>query len=190
MATEQIIFLLILAAALVMFISGKLRIDLVAMLVLMALALTGILDGRQALSGFSSEPAIIVASVFVLSGGLAATGLTDRLGAWIGLAAGGSEWRMIAVVMPAVAVLSAFSPHLVVPAMSLAVHRPLGEDDYFAWAGGPARVPEVRDPPPGVRPPRASLPEDPGGPVLAPPENWWSGGPGGRAGSGSRPSTR
>jgi len=121
MATEQIIFLLILAAALVMFISGKLRIDLVAMLVLMALALTGILDGRQALSGFSSEPAIIVASVFVLSGGLAATGLTDRLGAWIGLAAGGSEWRMIAVVMPAVAVLSAFSHHLMVTAMMLPI---------------------------------------------------------------------
>ncbi len=121
MATEQILFLLILAAALVMFISGKLRIDLVAMLVLMALALTGILDGRQALSGFSSEPAIIVASVFVLSGGLAATGLTDRLGAWIGLAAGGSEWRMIAVVMPAVAVLSAFSHHLMVTAMMLPI---------------------------------------------------------------------
>jgi di/tricarboxylate transporter len=121
MTPDQIVFLLILAVALVLFISEKLRVDLIATGVLMALAVTGILDGRQALSGFSSEPAIIVAAVFVLSGGLAATGLTDRLGALIGRAAGGSEWRTIAVVMPAVAALSAFSHHLMVTAMMLPI---------------------------------------------------------------------
>ena len=93
MDTQQILFLIILIGALVLLISAKLRVDVTAMLALMALALTGILDGKEALSGFSSEPAISVAAVFVLSAGLAATGVTDRIGVWIGKAAGGSEWR-------------------------------------------------------------------------------------------------
>jgi di/tricarboxylate transporter len=63
------------------------------MLILLALVLTGVLDAKQALSGFASEPAIIVAAVFVISGALAATGLTERLGQWIGRAAGRSEGR-------------------------------------------------------------------------------------------------
>ena len=71
-----------------------------------SLVLTGVLDSKQALSGFSSEPAIIVAAVFVISGGLAATGITERIGQWVGRAAGRSESRAVAVVMPTVAALS------------------------------------------------------------------------------------
>ena len=91
MEQQQLVFLVILVVALVLFISEKLRVDLVAMLATLALTLTGILTPTQALSGFSSEPAIIVAAVFVLSAGLSATGITDRIGAAIGRAAGGRE---------------------------------------------------------------------------------------------------
>ena len=88
MALPQIIFLLILAAGLYLFVSERLRIDVTAMVLLLAMVVTGVLDPSQALSGFASEPAIIVAAVFVISGGLAATGITERLGQWIGRAAG------------------------------------------------------------------------------------------------------
>lgn len=128
MDTQQILFLIILTGALVLFISEKLRVDVTAMLTLMALALTGILDGKEALSGFSSEPAIIVAAVFVLSAGLAATGVTDRIGALIGKAAGGSEWRAIAITIPAVAALAAVSHHLMVTAMMLPIMLRLARD--------------------------------------------------------------
>jgi len=128
MDTQQILFLIILAGALVLFISEKLRVDVTAMLTMMALALTGILDSREALSGFSSEPAIIVAAVFVLSAGLAATGVTDRIGAMIGKAAGGSEWRAIAITIPAVAMLAAVSHHLMVTAMMLPIMLRLARD--------------------------------------------------------------
>ncbi|TNJ33325.1 SLC13 family permease [Arenimonas terrae] len=128
MDTQQILFLIILAGALVLFISEKLRVDVTAMLTLMALTLTGILDGKEALSGFSSEPAIIVAAVFVLSAGLAATGVTDRIGALIGRAAGGSEWRAIAITIPAVAALAAVSHHLMVTAMMLPIMLRLARD--------------------------------------------------------------
>ena len=58
MELDQIVFLVILGSALALFVSGRMRVDLVAMLTLLALALTGILDARQALAGFSSEPAL------------------------------------------------------------------------------------------------------------------------------------
>jgi di/tricarboxylate transporter len=128
MDPQQIIFLVILFAALLLFVSGKLRVDVTAMLVLMALVLTGTLDGKEALSGFSSEPAIIVAAVFVLSAGLSATGITDRIGAAIGRAAGGSEWRAVAITIPAVAMLAAFSHHLMVTAMMLPIMLRLARD--------------------------------------------------------------
>ncbi|MBT2750191.1 MULTISPECIES: SLC13 family permease [unclassified Lysobacter] len=118
---SQIAFLLILAAALYLFVSERLRVDVTAMITLLALVLSGVLDAKQALSGFASEPAIIVAAVFVISGGLAATGITERLGQWIGRAAGRSESRAIAVTMPAVAALSSFTHHVMVTAMMLPI---------------------------------------------------------------------
>ena len=132
MDTQQILFLAILATTLALFISGRMRVDVVAVLALLALALTGILDAKQALAGFSSEPAIIVAAVFVLSAGLAATGITDRIGAAIGRAAGGSEWRTVAVVMPATAALAAFSHHLMVTAMMLPILMRLAREQKLA----------------------------------------------------------
>ncbi len=116
---SQVAFGLILTGGLYLFISEKLRVDVTAMLILLALAVTGVLDGKQALSGFASEPAIIVAAVFVISGALAATGISERIGAWIGRAGGQREWRTIAVVMPVVALLAAFSHHVMVTAMML-----------------------------------------------------------------------
>ena len=132
MDLQQITFLVILTATLALFISEKLRVDVVAMLALLALTLTGILGPKDALSGFSSEPAIIVAAVFVLSAGLAATGITDRIGAAIARAAGGSEWRTIAVVMPATAALAAFSHHLMVTAMMLPILMRLAREQKLA----------------------------------------------------------
>ena len=55
---SQLAFSVILLGGLYLFISEKLRVDVTAMLILLALVLTGVLDGKQALSGFSSEPAI------------------------------------------------------------------------------------------------------------------------------------
>ncbi len=132
MEFQQILFLAILAITLGLFVSEKLRVDLVALLALLALTLTGILGPKEAMSGFASEPAIIVAAVFVLSAGLSATGITERIGAGIGRAAGGSEWRTIAVVMPATAALAAFSHHVMVTAMMLPILMRIAREQKLA----------------------------------------------------------
>lgn len=128
MNTPQWVFLAILAATLWQFVSGRFRIDAVAMLTLLALTITGILTPAEAFAGFSSEPAIIVASVFVISAGLSATGVTERIGEAIGRSAGSSEWRAVLVIMPAVAAMAAFSHHLMVTAMMLPILMRLARD--------------------------------------------------------------
>src|SRR3546814_12320973 len=91
MALDQILFLLILAGGLYLFVSERVRIDVSAMLILLALVVTGVLDSDQALSGFAREPAIIVAAVFVISGALAATCITEHIHQWLVRTAGNSE---------------------------------------------------------------------------------------------------
>lgn len=132
MTLEQITFLIILAAALVLLVSEWIRLDLTAMLVVVALAATGLLTPNEALSGFSSDPAILLASMFVLSGGLSQTGLTERLGQWIGKLAGDSILRAVLVMMPAVALMAAFSHHLMVTAMMVPVVLSLNRSEGLA----------------------------------------------------------
>jgi len=121
MDQQQFLFLIILAAALVLLVTEWIRLDLTGIFIVVALAASGLLSPEQALSGFSSEPAILLASMFVLSGGLSHTGLTERLGGWIGRWSGGNVSRAVLVIMPSVALLSAFSHHLMVTAMMLPV---------------------------------------------------------------------
>jgi di/tricarboxylate transporter len=118
---QQVFFLLILTAAIVLFITEWIRSDLVAVMVVVALYVTRVLDPRDALSGFSSEPAIVVAAIFVLSAAMHATGFSDTIGSWIGRLAGTSLTRAIAVIMPSVAVLSAFTHHVTTTAMMVPV---------------------------------------------------------------------
>jgi di/tricarboxylate transporter len=116
---NQIYLLLILIGAIVLLFTEWIRIDLTAILIIVALGLTGVLDGEAALSGFSSEPAILLASVFVLNGALYHTGLSERLGNWIKQLAGNSLERAIGVVMPSVALLSAFTHHVTITGLML-----------------------------------------------------------------------
>ncbi len=119
--THQICFLVILALACFLLVTERLRNDLVALLIILALAVTGVLSPSEALSGFSSEPAIIIASIFVMSGAFLKTGLADAVGARIGKLAGNSYSRALVVIMLAVSILSAFTHHVTTTAFMLPV---------------------------------------------------------------------
>jgi len=132
LSAAQISFFVILAAAFALLVSERLRNDVVAMLIVLALAITGILEPAEALAGFSSEPAIVVAAIFVMSAALHRTGLSDVLGGWIGKLAGASYTRAIAVIMPSVAILSAFTHHLTTTAVMLPVTLTLARERNIA----------------------------------------------------------
>jgi di/tricarboxylate transporter len=125
---HQLAYFAILVAALALLLTERLRNDVVGMLIVLTLALTGVLKPEQALAGFASEPAIVLATIFVLSGALHQTGLSETIGVWIGRAAGESLTRAIAVIMPAVALMSAFTHHVTTTAVMLPVMLDLSRD--------------------------------------------------------------
>ncbi len=118
---QQSEFLVILVVAFVLLITERLRNDVTALLIVLALAVSGVLTPQEALAGFSSEPAIVVAAIFVLSAGLHQTGVSEMIGRWIGRLAGSSYSRIVAVTMPSVALLSAFTHHVTTTAVMLPV---------------------------------------------------------------------
>jgi di/tricarboxylate transporter len=125
---QQIVFLTILVIAFFFFLTEWIRNDLVAVMIVLALYLTRLLTPAEALSGFSSEPAMVIAGIFVLSGALHGTGLSDKLGNSIGRLAGRSYTRAIAVIMPSVALVSAFTHHVTTTALMVPVTLDLARE--------------------------------------------------------------
>ena len=128
LTAHQISFLVILVVAFALLLTERLRNDLVAVLIIVALAVTRVLKPAEALAGFGSEPAIAVAGIFVLSGALYQTGVSTAIGTVIGRLAGTSYTRAIAVIMPAVALLSAFTHHVTTTAVMLPVTLTLSRE--------------------------------------------------------------
>jgi di/tricarboxylate transporter len=117
--SSQLFLFIILIGSIVLLFTEWIRIDLTAVLIILMLSLTGVLEPEDAFSGFSSEPAILLAAVFVLNGALYHTGLSEQLGDQIKRLAGKSFERAIGVVMPSVALLSAFTHHVTITALML-----------------------------------------------------------------------
>ena len=106
MSGDALTVFLILAATIALFVSDRVRLDLVALMSAAALVLTGVLSPAQALAGFSDPLVITIAGLFVVSGALFQTGVAGRLGAWLGRVAGTGEARLTLLVMLMTAALS------------------------------------------------------------------------------------
>ena len=113
--------LIILFIAVILFVSEKLRVDIVALLVLVSLALTGLVTPIEAVSGFSNSAVITVWAVFILGGGLSRTGVANIVGRYVLRLAGSGEVRLIFVIMLTAGVLSGFMNNVGVAALLLPV---------------------------------------------------------------------
>ena len=111
----------ILAAAVVLFVTEKIRVDLVALMVMLGLVVTGILEGEQAIMGFANEAVITIASVLVLSGALMRTGVAHFIGQRVLAASGDGVGRLIAVMMATVGLLSGIMNDIGITALMLPV---------------------------------------------------------------------
>jgi len=104
----MILTFVILILTIIIFIWGRWPSDLVALMALLALFLSGILTAEQALSGFSNSTVIMIAALFVVGEGLSRTGVTAWVGQQILHLAGNNMVRLLAVLMVGTALLSAF----------------------------------------------------------------------------------
>ncbi|MFH1494061.1 MAG: SLC13 family permease [Pseudomonadota bacterium] len=121
MTLEIALTLGILVAALVLFVTDWLRMDLVALLVLSSLALLGLVSPADAVSGFSNPAVITVWAMFIISEGLTRTGIAEQIGRQVTRVAGRSELRMITIFMLVAGVMSAFMNNIGVAALLLPV---------------------------------------------------------------------
>lgn len=103
---NQAALLIIVGGALAMIVSGRVRPDLVAVLVLLSLGLSGILRPEQALAGFSQPAVVTIVGLFAITAALERTGVVLWLSDRLARLSGGGERRMILVFMLAGALLS------------------------------------------------------------------------------------
>ncbi|CAI0707942.1 Uncharacterized conserved protein [Serratia quinivorans] len=108
MNSELLWVLSLLLIAIVLFTTNKLRMDVVALLVIIAFVLSGTLTLSEATVGFSDPNVILIAALFVIGEGLVRTGVAYQVGDWLVKVAGSSETRMLMLLMVTVAGLGAF----------------------------------------------------------------------------------
>jgi di/tricarboxylate transporter len=106
--TEIALTLAIIGMAMVLFATEKLRVDLVALLVLLAVSITGLVSKEEVFLGFANSAVITIWAVYIVSGGLFKTGVADKLGSIILRLSGSSEARLIMVIMLTCGIMSAF----------------------------------------------------------------------------------
>jgi di/tricarboxylate transporter len=100
------ILFLIIAVVIVLFITEKVPVVIVALGTALSLYFTGILDFRQALGGLGDPTTIFIASLFVVSAGLEVTGVTAWAGQFLIEKAGESRVRQLVLIMLACAALT------------------------------------------------------------------------------------
>lgn len=128
----------LLLAAVVLFITGKVRMDVVALLVIVAFVLSGTLTLAEATAGFSDPNVLLIAALFVIGDGLVRTGIALSVGDWLVRMAGNSELRMLLLLMISVSALGAFMSStgvvaIFIPVVLSAAHEnPAGTADDAA----------------------------------------------------------
>lgn len=102
------ITLVILFITSALFLWGKLRSDLVALMALLALSISGILSPEEAIAGFANPIVLMLAGLFIISGAITQTGLAKTLSTKLLHTAGNNELKLFTLTMIVAAVLGSF----------------------------------------------------------------------------------
>ena len=105
---ELTLTFIILAITILLFMTNRLRGDLVAVMALLAFVIFGILTPVEALAGFSNSVVIMIAALFVVGAGILRTGLAGMAGNLLLKWSGDSELRLFILLLVIVATVGAF----------------------------------------------------------------------------------
>ncbi|WP_207062930.1 SLC13 family permease [Motiliproteus sp. SC1-56] len=107
--TAEILFVFgLLAVTIILFISDKIRMDIVALMVVVSLALSGVITPAETVSGFGQSIVVMIAGLFIVGEALFRTGVAAAVGNWMLRVGGTGETRLLMFLIPVVAGLSAF----------------------------------------------------------------------------------
>lgn len=99
MDTQIFIVFAIILLAIVFFVWGKIRSDIVALSVLILLVITGILTPSEGLSGFSNSVVVMMVCLFIVGGAIFQTGLAKMVSTKILALAGNNQHKLFILVM-------------------------------------------------------------------------------------------
>jgi di/tricarboxylate transporter len=119
LTTEMILVLIMIAVAVFLFIVEWVRVDVVAILMMVTLPLLGLVTPKEAFSGLSSNAVVSIIAVIIIGAGLDKTGLINNLVAPILRLAGNSSSRIIIAISFTVAGISSFMQNIGAAALFL-----------------------------------------------------------------------
>ncbi len=128
LSTSEILLIVIVGVAILLILSNRIRSDVVAIMVLLSLHLTGVLTAEQAFSGFSRSVVFTLIGLFIISHALEETGVIAWLAARFNRLTGGDETRSILLIMGAGALLSVAMNTVAVGALLLPVAAQMARD--------------------------------------------------------------
>lgn len=115
------ITLILLLVALVLFGTEKLPVDVVGIILVIGLVVTGVLTVNEGVAGFGDNIIVTIAGLFVLTGGLIKTGLVDLIGRRLYRIAGDNEFLLTALIMSVAAISASVLKNTTTTAMFLPV---------------------------------------------------------------------
>ena len=125
---DMILVFAVIAAVVFLFLVEWVRVDVVAILAMVALPMLGLIDGRTAFAGFGSTAVISIVAVIILGRGLDHTGVIGRGVRPLLRLAGASRWRIMALMSLAVAVISSVMQNIGAAALFLPALRRVSRD--------------------------------------------------------------
>ncbi len=133
---HMLITFAVLIVAAVLLVSDRVRADLVALLIIVVLGLSGVLTPQEAFSGFSRSAVITILAIYILVEGLRRSGVTQQVGNLLLRVAGRHQARLVVIVMLAGAFLSLFMNNIAVasillPAVSAAARKSQVKPSYL-----------------------------------------------------------
>jgi di/tricarboxylate transporter len=121
MTVEMAIVLAVAVFATILFITELLRVDLVALIVMALLLISGTVTPEQGISGFSNTATVTVGAMFVLSAGLSLTGALNFVGVWLAIMGRRNVWLALVPMMLLAGTCSAFINNTAVVAILLPI---------------------------------------------------------------------
>lgn len=128
----MLLVLSLLLLALVLFMTEKLPVELVALIVMAVLLASGTLTVEESLSGFSNPATVTVASMFVLSAGLFRTGSLNWVGQWLSHFGRYGFWPTAILMMLTVGVASAFINNTAAMAIFMPIALSVARDTGYS----------------------------------------------------------
>ncbi len=112
LTTDMIIVFCFLSLAIILFVFDLLRVDLVGMLMMVALPLSGVVTPKEALAGLSSNAVVSIIAVMIIGAGLNKTGVMNTLSSHLIKVVGTSERRITVVISATVSFISSFMQNI------------------------------------------------------------------------------